>query len=225
LGQLNEGISRLNFDLIIFDCDGVLVDSEPIVNRVFVEMLEELGFTLDFEGSLREFAGSSMSNRLRVTQQRLGWVAPQDFSSHFDRRLNKVMESELRPVPGVAEVLGKLSLPWCVASNGGQEDMRFRLQKAGLLRWFDGKMFSASEVSEGKPAPDIFVHVAKRMGVEPSRCAVIEDSLPGVQAGVAAGMVVFGYARLTSHQTLQKAGARVFEGMTELPRLLEAIAV
>ena len=220
-----KGFSRVSFDLIIFDCDGVLVDSEPIVNRVFVEMLAESGFTLDYERSLKEFAGSSMSNRLQVTQQRLGWVAPRDFVAHFDRRLKKVMESELRPVPGVGEVLGQLSLPRCVASNGSPEDMRFRLQKAGLLGWFDGKMFSASEVSKGKPAADLFLYAAKRLRVEPSRCAVIEDSLPGVQAGVSAGMVVFGYAHLTSHQTLQKAGARVFESMTELPGLLESIAM
>lgn len=210
----------MKFDLIIFDCDGVLVDSEPIVNRVFVEMLAELGFELDYVETLREFAGSSMSHRLQATQQRFGWDVPKGFQSRFDTRLSRAMENELQPVPGVAEVLSDLTTPRCVASNGTWEDMRFRLETAGLLDLLKSNMFSAAEVSQGKPAPDLFVYAAKRMGIEPSRCAVVEDSLFGVQAGIGAGMTVFGYAALTSRKALQQAGARVFGDMSELPGLL-----
>jgi len=160
----------VQFDLIIFDCDGVLVDSEPIVNRVFVEMLAESGFKLDYEETLREFAGSSMSARLQATQQRFGWEVPEDFVSLFDARLSEAMENELQPVPGVAEVLSKLTAPRCIASNGTWQDVSFRLETAGLAGLLKGNVFSASEVSHGKPAPDLFIYAAKRMGTEPSRC-------------------------------------------------------
>jgi len=208
-------------DLIIFDCDGVLVDSEPIVNRVFVEMMAELGFELDYEDILREFSGGSMSTRLQIMQQRLRWSAPPGFEGTFRRRLSEAMRRELRPVEGVAEALAQLRTPWCVASNGSHEDMRARLGLAGLLSQFEPHLFSASEVGRVKPHPDLFLHAARCMGAEPSRCAVIEDSVTGVQAGVQAGMVVYGYARLTLSDALRQAGARVFSKMKELPSLLE----
>jgi len=207
-------------ELIIFDCDGVLVDSEPIVNRVFVEMMAELGFELDYEDTLREFSGGSMSTRLQVTQQRLRWSVPPEFVDNFDRRLSEAMGRELRAVPGVFEALAQLRMLWCVASNGSHEDMRARLGLAGLLAQFEPHLFSASEVGRAKPHPDLFLHAARRMGAEPSRCAVIEDSVTGVQAGVRAGMAVFGYARLTPGESLRRAGAKVFAKMDELPSLL-----
>jgi HAD superfamily hydrolase (TIGR01509 family) len=207
--------------LVIFDCDGVLVDSEPIVNRVFVEMWAEIGFELDYERSLREFSGGSMSIRLEKTQSRLRWSAPPDFVGTFDRRLREVMRRELRPVPGVMEALAALRIPWCVASNGSHEDMQTRLGLAGLRPRFEPRLFSASEVGRGKPHPDVYLHAAHCMAVEPSRCAVVEDSVAGVQAGVQAGMAVYGYAPLTPSDALRRAGARVFTDMQELPSLLQ----
>jgi HAD superfamily hydrolase (TIGR01509 family) len=210
----------MRFDLIIFDSDGVLVDSEPIVNRVFVEMLGESGFTLDLHETLREFCGASMENRIKVAQERWGWKAPHGFVAAFESRLNVATEKELKSVPSVSEVLDKLQVPWCVASNGSHEDMRHRLSLAGILGRYSPTLFSAMDVPCAKPAPDVYIHAAKRMGVEPSRCAVVEDSLAGVQAGLGAGMVVFGYAGRTSSQILREAGARVFDSMPELPELL-----
>jgi len=207
-------------DLVIFDCDGVLVDSEPIINRVFVEMMAELGFELDYEDTLREFFGGSMSTRLQIMQQRLRWSAPPGFEGTFRRRLSEAMRRELRPVEGVAEALAQLRTPWCVASNGSHEDMRARLGLAGLLSQFEPHLFSASEVGRVKPHPDLFLHAARCMGAEPSRCAVIEDNVTGVQAGVRAGMAVFGYAWLTAGESLRRAGAKVFAKMDELPSLL-----
>jgi len=210
--------------LVIFDCDGVLVDSEPIVNRVFVDMLTESGYSLDYEHTLREFSGGTMATRLESTHASLGWVAPDNFAADFDRRLLAAFESELRPVQGIRAVLEHLPGPWCVASNGTPQDIRTRLGLAGLLERFDPRLFSAAEVQRGKPAPDLFLHAASAMGVACDRCVVVEDSVPGVRAGVAAGMTVLGFSALTSSDALCEAGAAVFDNMSLLPSLLQALA-
>ncbi|HEV7732612.1 MAG TPA: HAD family hydrolase [Candidatus Binatia bacterium] len=207
-------------DLIIFDNDGVLVDSEPIVNRLFVEMLGELGHSLDYEGTLREFSGGTMAGRLAVIEPRLGWRAPAEFTAEYDRRLRARLARELRPIPGIRQVLSELSRPWCVASNAAPEDMCGRLGWAGLLADFAPPMFSATQVPRGKPAPDLFLYAAATMGAAPDRCVVVEDSVPGVQAAVAAGMPVLGFARLTSPDALRAAGAAVFDDMSLLPELV-----
>lgn len=208
-------------DLIIFDCDGVLVDSEPIINRVFVQMLAECGHSLDNDRTLREFSGATMADRLAATQQRLGWTPPQDFTASFDRRLARALTRELRPVPGILRVLDRLERPWCVASNGSQEDIKLRLGLAGLLEHFNPRLFSAADVAHGKPAPDLFFHAAASMGTAQDRCVVVEDSVPGVRAAVLAGMTVLGFARLTDPDILREAGAIVFDDMSSLPGLLE----
>jgi HAD superfamily hydrolase (TIGR01509 family) len=210
----------LSFELVIFDCDGVLVDSEPIVNGVFVQMLAEEGFELDAERTLREFSGSTMANRLAVVGRRLRWSVPADFEAAFDERLRAAFRSRLRSVAGVAEAVARLGVPHCVASNGSRGDMEFRLGLAGLLPLFEPHLFSATQVARPKPAPDLFVHAARAMRTPPGLCAVVEDSLAGVQAGVSAGMRVFGYAALTGAPALLEAGATVFTEMSELPQLL-----
>jgi HAD superfamily hydrolase (TIGR01509 family) len=207
-------------DLIIFDCDGVLVDSEPIINRVFVQMLADYCHALDYEQTLREFSGATLADRLKSTGQRLGWTPPPDFRASFDRRLAEALRQELRPVPGIRSVLDRLERPWCVASNGSKEDIRTRLEIAGFLPHYRPVLFSAEEVAQGKPAPDLFLHVATVMGVGHHRCVVVDDSLPGVRAGVLAGMTVFGFARLTGPDVLRAAGAIVFDDMSALPDIL-----
>jgi HAD superfamily hydrolase (TIGR01509 family) len=211
---------RDTLELIIFDCDGVLVDSEPIINRVFVQMLAEYGHPLDYDLTLREFSGAAMADRLATMQRRLHWSPAPDFRSDFDRCLLDALERELRPVPGVLPVLHSLEWPWCVASNGSHDDLRTRLGLAGLLERFNPRLFSASEVAHAKPAPDLFLHAAAVMGATHDRCAVVEDSVRGVQAGLSAGMTVFGLARLASPDVLREAGAIVFEDMALLPDLL-----
>jgi phosphoglycolate phosphatase len=213
----------VSFDLIIFDCDGVLIDSEPIVNRVFVEMLGELGYLLDYEATLREFSGAARGTRLKMYQEWFGWTPQADFVQDFERRLVDAMGRHLLPVPGTREVLEQLLIPRCVASNGTHDDMHSRLGLTGLLEAFEPYLFSASDVGQPKPAPDLFLHAARSMGVAPERCAVVEDSVTGVQAGVAAGMAVFGFARHTPARLLRDSGARVFESMVGLPKLLEEI--
>lgn len=208
------------FDLIIFDCDGVLVDSEPLANRVWVEMLGEFGHFLDYDQSLAEFAGASMAARLRVFSERFGWTPPRNFPALFQTRLEKLMEQDLKPIEGIKEVLSSLRIPHCVASNGNPQEIAFRLAVCDLDQYFGDALFSATEVPRPKPHPDVFLAAAAAFHMVPDRCAVIEDSLPGVQAGVRAGMTVFGYAPHADAYRLQEAGAIVFSSMDQLPELL-----
>lgn len=207
--------------LVIFDCDGVLVDSEPIANRVFARMLAGQGLVFT-EAQMDElFLGRTMAHCLAVAEERLGRPLPEDFEVEHDRRLFEALAAELAPVPGVQQVLDGLASPFCVASNGSPDKLRFSLERVGLQPRFEGRMFSAAQVARGKPAPDLFLHAAQRMGMAPAGCVVVEDSPTGVTAGVAAGMRVLGFAARTPTAHLREAGAhQVFARMDELPALL-----
>jgi HAD superfamily hydrolase (TIGR01509 family) len=207
-------------DLVIFDCDGVLVDSEPLSNRILAERLTAEGLPMTREESVRDFMGRSWASVSAVVEERLGRALPGDFSERYLDALFEAFEAELEPVPGIEAALDAIALPTCVASSGAHERIRAALGATGLLARFDGRIFSATEVEHGKPAPDLFLHAAARMGFEPARCVVIEDSPAGVEAAQAAGMAVFGYAGRTSPAQLD--GARTFADMAELPRLLGA---
>jgi HAD superfamily hydrolase (TIGR01509 family) len=209
------------FDLLIFDCDGVLVDSEPLVNQIYADMLAELGYAVDYEESLHEFAGAAMSTRLQVLSQRLGWSPSPDFASQFAARQSVVFTEKLRPVTGIDMLIAGLSTPFCVASNGNREEIVFRLQTCGLLHHFQNAIFSGTETPRPKPYPDVFLAAATAFNVEPRRCVVIEDSLTGVTAAVRAGMHVFGHAVHTSASDLRDAGAVPFTSMRELAGLLQ----
>ena len=199
------------FDLVIFDCDGVLVDSEPLVNRVYVEMLGELGYTLDYSACLSEFAGAAMTTRLQAFTDRFGWVAPPEFPALFQERLYEAMTRELRPVVGVKDALSCTSGSRCVASNGNRGEIVFRLNTCDLMSHFGDAIFSGTEVSRPKPYPDVFLAAAAAFGVAPSRCAVIEDSLTGVQAAVRAGMNVFWLCRTCGCSLIRKSRSyRIF---------------
>ena len=139
----------------------------------------------------------------------------------FREQVAEEMERGLKPVPGVQEALAAIPRPWCVASNGSPEEIRQRLSLTGLLSYFEPGLFSALDVARTKPAPDVYLHAAASMGVTPRRSAVIEDSVTGVDAGVHAGMAVFGYARFTDAEALRRAGARVFVEMSQLPAVLQ----
>ncbi|HET6806713.1 MAG TPA: HAD family hydrolase [Frateuria sp.] len=206
--------------LVIFDCDGVLVDSEPIANRVLGRMLAEQGWALD-EAQLDElFLGRTMAHCLALVAERLGRPLPAGFRAEHDRRLFDALAAELVPVPGVEQVLDGLATPSCVASNGGPDKLRFSLAQVGLLPRFEGRVFSAAEVACGKPAPDLFLHAARCMGVAPAACVVVEDSPAGVLAGLAAGMTVLGFAARTPPARLHEAGAhQVFSAMSRFPHL------
>ncbi len=211
----------MNYDLIIFDCDGVLVDSEPTANRVFTAALHELGLDWSYEQVCGRFIGLSMSRCVELIEEELGRPVPERFLDDLQQRtFDKFRSDGLAAVRGVEQMLDALDSPFCVASSGELEKMRMTLGQTGLLPRFAGRMFSAQQVRRGKPAPDLFLFAAESCRVTPERCAVVEDSVPGVQAAVAARMTVFGYAERSDRAALAASGALVFDSMTDLPDLI-----
>jgi len=211
--------------LVIFDCDGVLVDSEPVASRVLADWLTELGLTTTPPEAMREYKGHTLAACREIAQARLGRPLPSDFEDELERRTHEAFRRDLCAVPGAGTAvarLGDLGVAVCVASNGSHRSMQVSLGHAGLLRHFDGRLFSASEVACGKPEPDLFLYAARRMGAAPARCRVIEDSVLGVRAARAAGMPVFGFAGSGDAGVLRGAGACIFHDMSRLPELLLA---
>jgi HAD superfamily hydrolase (TIGR01509 family) len=210
------------FDLVIFDCDGVLVDSERLAIRTEAEVLFHLGWPLTESEIVERFVGRSASYMRGVIEDHLG--RPVDWETEFEARYEEVFAQELLPVPGVAEVVRQITIPMCVASSGSHEKMAFTLGITGLLDIFRDHLFSVDEVENGKPAPDIFLYAADKMGVSPERCAVVEDSVSGVTAGLASEMTVFAFAGgVTNAERLSIGTAVVFEDMHMLPELLAAV--
>ncbi|WP_046496998.1 HAD family hydrolase [Streptomyces odonnellii] len=213
----------MRYELIIFDNDGVLVDSEPLSNTILAAYLTELGHPTSYEDSLRDYMGAAVHRVHDLIEERTGRRLPMDFDDTFHTRVFAAFERELEPVEGVVEVLGKLAVdgvPYCVASSGSHERIRVGHRKTGLDRWFEDRVvFSAQDVGRGKPAPDLFLYAAERMGVAPGRCAVVEDSPLGVAAARAAGMDVYAFTAMTSAEKLAGATA-YFSAMAELPGLL-----
>ena len=207
-------------ELVIFDCDGVLVDSEPLANAVLAAAVVELGLDLDLAEVQRRFIGRSMGFVVESLEQERGQALPEGWLDALQQRTFRAFERELRPVRGVTEALERIPLRRCVASSGAHEKMRLTLGLTGLLETFRGSIFSATEVARGKPHPDLFLHAAERMGTPPERCTVVEDSLPGVQGARAAGMRVLGYVERSDAVALRRAGAQTFDTMADLPALL-----
>jgi len=203
------------FGLVIFDCDGVLVDSERLIVRTEVEILASLGWPLSQSDIVDRFVGRSARYMQEQIEFQIG--RPVDWEQEFEQRYRNVLETELEPVDGVAEALTAITVPICVASSGSHQEMQFTLGRTGLIDRFGGNIFSADEVEQGKPAPDLFLHAAQRMGVPSERCAVVEDS-------IAAGMSVFAFAGgVTSAARLERPGVVVFDQMRFLPGLLDMI--
>jgi HAD superfamily hydrolase (TIGR01509 family) len=207
-------------ELVIFDCDGVLVDSDRISLRIQAERITALGIETSYEDCVRDFLGLGMPATLRILSERLGRPLPAGWEQGLDDAVREAFERELRPVPGVAEALDRIDLPTCVASSGSQEKMRLTLGLTGLWDRFAGRIHSAEEVPRGKPAPDLFLRAASSMATPPERCVVVEDSPVGVIAARAAGMSALGYAPDEGGKRLRDEGARTFQSMDELPGLL-----
>ena len=210
------------FELVIFDCDGVLVDSERIAVRVESEYLTELGWPLSEAEIIEQFMGRTEEFMDEAIEARLGSRLPGDWQDQFQRRYREAFAADLVPVDGVVEALDQITIPTCVASSGNHDKIRFTLGHTGLYQRFEGRIFSGYEVANGKPAPDLFLHAAARMAAEPGRCAVVEDSRYGVMAARAAGMHAVGYAGgLSPAHRLEGEGTVVFDDMRKLPRLLD----
>jgi HAD superfamily hydrolase (TIGR01509 family) len=207
-------------ELVTFDCDGVLVDSDRISLRVQAEWTSALGIETSYEDCVRDFLGLRMPATLRILTERLGRPVPSRWVEGLNAAVADAFHAELGPVPGVVDALERITSPTCIASSGSQEKMRLTLGLTGLGDRFAGRVFSADEVRLGKPAPDLFLRAASRMSAAPHRCVVVEDSPFGVVGARAAGMSVLGYAPEGDGRRLVEEGAITFESMTELPGLL-----
>lgn len=212
--------------LLIFDCDGVLIDSETIACRVDAEVFTALGFPTTADDVAEHFIGVSSAHMLAWMENHHGRKLPDDISQRLRAALEAAFAKELQPMPGIAAALDQLPTARCVASSSYPDRLSFTLGCTGLIDYFAPNIFSASMVKRGKPAPDLFLYAADKMGAAPQDCIVIEDSRAGVQAAGAAGMRVLGFTggghcRADHADKLRQAGAHdIFSDMRELPRLL-----
>ena len=212
---------RTTPSLVIFDCDGVLVDSVPLIERVLRRALAEYGLRLQPDEEW-PFHGVSNSLVMDAVRTRWGLSLPTDFSDVVNREAWSLMERELRPVPGVAEAVRSIvdsGISTCVASSGSSEAIEHRLRLTGLYQWFEGRLFGAAHLARPKPYPDVFL-LAEKMGFLPSECVVIEDTEPGTQAGLAAGMQVLAFTPRADIVVAESTGVERFVEMASLPALL-----
>jgi HAD superfamily hydrolase (TIGR01509 family) len=216
-------------DLVIFDCDGVLVDSEVISCRAHAAALTRHGYPITADQVLDRFLGVSDREARLIVEAELGRSLPGDFEVQVKQATLQSYAGDLRPVPHVGEAVAAIDLPKCVASSGTPEKIRHGLTCAGLYDVLAPHIFSAAQVKRGKPAPDLFLFAAEQMRALPARCIVIEDSIPGVTGAVAAGMTVLGFhggshCRPGYAGTLRAAGAAVtFDDMRQLPGLIDSL--
>ncbi len=211
--------------LVIFDCDGVLVDTESIANARLAELITEAGLPMTMAECRKRFVGLSMRTVCERLLAEDGIGLGDDFVARWNENLPQLFNSGLQAIPSIEfaiDAIRNAGIPVCVASSGRIEKMHLTLGLTGLLPHFENVLFSASMVERGKPFPDLFLHAANEMEHQPADCVVIEDSPAGVQAGIKAGMKVFGYAGdpLTDAEGLAKSGAVIFDDMRQLPELL-----
>jgi HAD superfamily hydrolase (TIGR01509 family) len=211
----------MRYELIIFDCDGVLVDSERIAIKIESEGLTALGWPLTEDEIIERFVGRSAAHGHSVIVAKLGSAVAESWSVDFWRRYRAALESDVVAVDGVIEALDQIDTLTCVASSSGHEHLRLVLGRTGLYTRFEGRIFSATDVEHGKPAPDLFLHAAAQLGVAPSACAVIEDSAPGILAAQSAGMDAYAYlGGVTPSDRLLLPGVIPVAHMRDLPSLL-----
>jgi HAD superfamily hydrolase (TIGR01509 family) len=207
---------------VLFDCDGVLADSEGVINRVVAEEVSALGWPMTAEESQRRFLGLSWPAMRPIIESHVGPIA-EEWVEGLVGRCTRAMAEEMEPIPGVLAALERIraaGLPVAVASNSSRVELATKLRRLGLTHAFAARVFSYQDVPSPKPAPDIYRAAAASCDADPRRCVVVEDSVPGVRAGRAAGCRVLGFAHSASADALAEAGAEVFFRMSDLPRLL-----
>lgn len=218
-----------NFKAVLFDCDGVLVDSEPITNGLLRDMLEEQGWKLTPEACFQHFVGKAVIDEKLAIEANTGKPLTEAWMTAFRARRNTALEAHLQAIPNIHAAIEQIHLSFdgriACASGADRLKVELQLAKVALMPYFEGRIFSGHEMSRSKPAPDVYLAAAAAVGVHPSRCAVVEDTVTGVAAGVAAGCTVFGYApshaQTTEHAILRAAGAsHTFTNMLHLPSLL-----
>ncbi len=212
----------MKYELIIFDCDGVLVDSEGIAHRIICEQIRELGSALTLEETEDRFAGGTLEMIISYVEEEIGRPIPNNFVPIFRQRSFEAFEKEVKAVEGIEQLIQQLTKPYCVASNGPRNKIKLTLGATGLLPYFEKRIFSAYDVGKWKPDPTLYLTAAQKMGFAPHQCAVIEDSRFGVRAAMEAGMNVFGYApRPKNAKELLEEGATIFDNMEGLLPLLK----
>ncbi|MGJ5040544.1 MULTISPECIES: HAD family hydrolase [unclassified Bradyrhizobium] len=219
-----------NLDLVIFDCDGVLVDSEVISCQTHADVLSLCGYPITTEQVFARFLGRSLKQAKLEVEAELGRSLPDDFNPKLQDRLFRAFEQDLAAIDGIAEALDTIDVPVCVASSGSHQRMRVSLGATRLYDRLAPHIFSSSQVENGKPAPDLFLFAAAQMKARPAACVVVEDSTAGIRGGVAAGMTVLGFhggshCRPGHADDLRAAGATVvFDDMRQLPAILSRLA-
>ncbi len=210
--------------LVIFDCDGVLVDSEVISNEVLARALSAQGLPTTLAEARRDYQGLLLSEVVARAEAKLGEPLPEGWLASYERERTEAFRRDLQPVPGAIEAVRQVigaGIAVCVASQGKLEKTRLSLELTGLRELFpSGALFSAHDVPRGKPHPDLFLHAASTMGAEPSGCAVVEDTASGVTAAVSAGMRTLGYIADSDEAAIRQAGAELLPSLDQLPRLL-----
>lgn len=211
----------MKYKCVIFDCDGVLVDTEVISIGTFVEMGNRLGANIDFEFAMVNFLGKSLEYCFNYVESKCTEPFPDNFVAEYRRISFDRFKNELQPITGVKELIDALEVPFCVASNGPLNKVQLNLKTVGLDVVFGDNMFSAYQINKFKPDPSLFIHAASTLGFKPEECVVIEDSAVGVKAAIAGGFDVFGFANKRSEALLKKEGVTLFYHMDELYNLLE----
>lgn len=209
------------YKCIIFDCDGVLVDSEPIAGQVLVDMANEYGANIDLEYALKNFKGNSMQECYAQVAELATERLPDDFMPNFRERSFESFKKNIQPVEGVTEVVKSLDMPFCVASSGPENKIRLNLELTGLLPYFEENIFSCFTIKKWKPDPAVFLWAAETMGFHPKECLVIEDSMSGVNAALNGGFDVFGFTAHDYHNELDGNATLTFDDMSQLLKLID----
>lgn len=208
------------YKCIIFDCDGVLIDSESIAIGVLVDMANDLGADMDKHESLIDLKGKSLNLCMQLISERINKDLPLNFESDYRINTFEAFRKEIQPINGIKEVLENLEIPFCVASSGPENKIRLNLEVTGLLPFFEGNIFSCYAIQKWKPEPDVYLWAAKTMGFEPSECLVIEDSLSGVKGARRGGFDVFGYTEHDYKNELESVVTKTFKSMSQLKDII-----
>ena len=211
----------MKYKCIIFDCDGVLVDSEAISCGVVTDLANAEGANIDLQYAIKHFSGTSLQFVMDHVESLIHKKLPDNFVDEYRRICTIRFETEIQPINGIVNVLEGLNVPFCVASNGPLDKMTLNLQWTGLSKYFDGNLFSAYEINSWKPDPTLFLNAAKTMGFDPKDCAVVEDSISGIKAGINGGFDVFALSHTHKLDSFKDQGVTVFSEMSELLDLLE----
>ena len=211
----------MKYKCIIFDCDGILVDSEEISNSILIQMANEIGVEIKMEYALENFAGKSLKSCFEHIEKLIKKSLPNTFEKEYRNRTFSAFKTDLKPIKGIHKLLDQIKIPFCVASSGPTEKIRLNLTTTNLIEKFENRIFSSYEIGSWKPNPEIFEYAAKKMGFEPNECVVIEDSLAGIKAGRKGGFDVYGFCNEKNNRLFENEGAKVFSEMNELYELLK----